>query len=69
MFYYHFLNSVSLFALASWLKFLYYDSYTDIDWIFKLNEIIILKKPTNTLTNRIQCAVSTSNRFYKTRGQ
>ena len=43
------------FAFASRLKFSHDDVYTDIDWIFKINEINISnRKPTNTLTNRIQ---------------
>ena len=52
--YYHIPNSLTL-AAASRLKFSQNDFYTDIDWIFKLNEICISNgKQTNTLTNRIQ---------------
>ena len=43
------------FASASRLKFSHDDFYTDIDWIFKINEINLSnRKPTNTMTNRIQ---------------
>ena len=45
------------FAAASRLKFSHDDFQTYSDWIFKINEICISnRKPTNTLTNRIQRA-------------
>ena len=45
------------FASASRLKFSHDNFQTDSDWIFKINEICISnRKPTNTLTNRIQSA-------------
>ena len=58
------------FASASRLKCSHDYFQTDSDWIFKINEICISnRKPTNTLTNRIQSAFGVfSSRFYKTRG-
>ena len=45
------------FASASRLKFSHDDFQTDSDWTFKINEICMSnRKPTNTLTNRIQSA-------------
>ena len=44
------------FSSASRRKLSHDDFYTDIDWIFKINEIWISKrKLTNTLTNHNQC--------------
>ena len=55
-YYYHFPNSVTL-CLIEQAKFSHDDFYTNIHWIFKLNEICISNRnPTNTLTNCIQCA-------------
>ena len=55
-YYYHFPNIVTL-CLIEQAKFSHDDFYTNIDWIFKLNEICISNRnSTNTLTNCIQCA-------------
>ena len=55
-YYYRFSNSVTL-CLIEQAKFSHDDFYTNIDWIFKLNEICISNgNSTNTLTNCIQCA-------------
>ena len=49
-------QTVRHFASVSRLKCSQNDFYTDINWIFKLNQVSISnRKPTNTLTNHVQC--------------
>ena len=49
-------QTVRHFTSVSRLKCSQNDFYTDINWIFKLNQVNISnRKPTNTLTNHVQC--------------